>query len=82
VRTAGADGVLSVRIGLRTFAAAAPDRPELIAWGWAVNGFFSVLGSMLSTLVAMSYGFRMLLLLALCAYVLAVVTLRGVKTST
>jgi hypothetical protein len=50
---------------------------EYVAWGWAVNGFASVVGSVLTTLLAMSFGFAMVLLFALAAYVVAIVALRG-----
>ncbi|MCC6847867.1 MAG: hypothetical protein IT294_05150 [Deltaproteobacteria bacterium] len=49
---------------------------ELVAWGWAVNGFFSVAGSMLSTILAMTFGFRAILVFALGLYAFAVLTLR------
>jgi spermidine synthase len=46
-----------------------------VAWGWAVNGFFSVLGSVLTTILSMAYGFRVVLLLGLLAYALATLLL-------
>ena len=49
------------------------DHPdEYIAWGWAVNGFFSVIGSSLTTIVSMTVGFDLTLLLGLALYVVAV----------
>ena len=33
-------------------------REEYVAWAWAVNGFFSVIGSVLTTMLAMTFGFR------------------------
>jgi spermidine synthase len=53
-------------------------RGEYIAWCWAINGVFSVIASILATIVSMSYGFRMLLLLALGLYVLAGLALRAI----
>jgi hypothetical protein len=44
---------------------------EYVAWGWAVNGFASVIGSVLSTILAMMFGFRGVLFLALIAYAIA-----------
>jgi hypothetical protein len=41
---------------------------QYVAWGWAVNGFASVVGSALATILAMSFGFRTVLSLALIAY--------------
>jgi hypothetical protein len=48
-----------------------------VAWGWAVNGFASVVGAVLSTILAMTFGFRVVLFLALVAYAVATVVLRG-----
>ncbi|HVU05622.1 MAG TPA: hypothetical protein VHE30_27930 [Polyangiaceae bacterium] len=41
---------------------------EYVAWAWAVNGFFSVIASILSTILAMVVGFRALFLVALAVY--------------
>ncbi|MEP6623721.1 MAG: hypothetical protein ABJC79_04715, partial [Acidimicrobiia bacterium] len=50
------------------------DHPdEYVAWSWAVNGFFSVIGSVLTTILAMSIGFRSVQLVALGVYAVAVV---------
>jgi len=49
------------------------DHPdEYIAWGWAVNGFFSVIGSVGTTILAMAYGFRTVQIAALCTYAVAI----------
>lgn len=45
--------------------------PRLTPWAWSVNGFASVLGPPLATLLAMSFGFRMVLLSAAGFYLLA-----------
>jgi hypothetical protein len=50
---------------------------EYVAWGWAVNGFASVVGAVLSTILAMTFGFRVVLFLALVAYAIAILALRG-----
>jgi hypothetical protein len=52
-------------LGLSTVAALTPHSREYIAWGWAVNGFFSVITSILSTILAMIAGFKVVLFLAL-----------------
>jgi spermidine synthase len=49
---------------------------EYVAWGWAINGFFSVIGSTLTTIVSMSYGFRAVLLSAVALYLVVIVLLR------
>src|SRR5262249_5627401 len=41
-------------IGLRAIAATTEHRQALVAWAWAVNGFVSVVSSMLSTILAMT----------------------------
>jgi hypothetical protein len=44
---------------------------EYVAWAWAVNGFFSVIGSVLTTILSMTYGFRAVQLGALVVYAAA-----------
>ena len=51
--------------------------PSLLAWAWGVNGFASVAAAPLAVLLAMSLGFRLVLALAIMAYLLAV--LLGVR---
>lgn len=45
---------------------------EYVAWSWAVNGFFSVIGSVLTTILSMSFGFRTVQFSALLVYAVAV----------
>jgi hypothetical protein len=45
---------------------------EYTAWSWAVNGFFSVIGSVLTTILSMTFGFRAVQLGALGVYAVAV----------
>ncbi len=65
-------------LGLATVAALTADPPVYIAWGWAVNGFFSVIGSVLTTVLSMAFGFRTVLFLGLMAYALAAALLRSI----
>jgi MFS family permease len=69
-------------LGLATLVriTAPSHREEYAAWAWAVNGFFSVIGSMLVTMLAMSHGFSSVLLLATGIYVLAGVVLWRIPT--
>jgi hypothetical protein len=46
---------------------------RLVAWCWAVNGFFSVIGSSVTTILSMAVGFNRALLTGLGLYVTAVV---------
>jgi len=43
----------------------------LVAYGWGVNGFFSVLGSVLVVMLSMSYGFKVVFIIAAIFYILA-----------
>jgi hypothetical protein len=61
--------------GLRTVGVLSPYSDEYVAWGWAINGVFSVIGSVLTTILAMSWGFHTVHLVALGVYGLAVVVL-------
>jgi len=60
------------------------DAPDLVAWAWAVNGCASVIASVLAAILALSYGFTLVLLLGAGAYSLAVLVLpgQGDKTNT
>jgi len=62
-------------IGIRSVAALSEYQREYVAWAWAVNGFFSVVSSVLATILAMSLGFGTVLLLAAVAYAVGVTSL-------
>ena len=49
---------------------------EAIPWAWAINGFASVVGAVLATLLAIHLGFSLVILLAVMIYGLACVALR------
>lgn len=48
--------------------------PALIPWAWGVNGCASVLSVVLATLLAIHFGFTVVLTLAMIFYLLAAVT--------
>lgn len=50
---------------------------ELVPWVWGVNGAASVLGTVVSTVVAISYGFTVALLVGLTFYLIALAVSRG-----
>jgi predicted MFS family arabinose efflux permease len=50
---------------------------ESIPWAWAINGFASVVGAVLASLLAIHLGFAAVILLAVLIYGLAAVALRG-----
>ena len=54
---------------------------EYVAWAWAINGFFSVIGSMLVTIFAMTYGFPTVLLGATLLYVFAALVLSRIDAT-
>ncbi|MGH9049863.1 MAG: hypothetical protein ACRDY4_09050, partial [Acidimicrobiia bacterium] len=64
-------------LGLGAVARLTPFSSEYVAWGWAVNGFASVIGAVLTTILAMSFGFRVVMFIALGLYLVALAVLRG-----
>jgi len=62
---------LFMPLGVRSVSAMSEFRREYVAWGWAVNGFSSVVGAVLATLLSMIYGFHVVLVAGLAAYLLA-----------
>lgn len=68
-------------LGLGAVGRLTPLAREYVAWGWAVNGFASVMGSVLTTLLSMTFGFRVVMALAFCVYAVAVAALRSLMTS-
>jgi hypothetical protein len=64
-------------LGLSAVAGLSTHSREYVAWGWAVNGFASVIGAVLTTILAMAFGFGIVLGLALVVYTVAVLALRG-----
>lgn len=51
----------------------------LVAYGWGVNGFFSVLGSVLVIMLSMSFGFRVVFILSAVIYLGAMMVARSIK---
>jgi hypothetical protein len=63
-------------LGLGVVAGLTDHGEEYVAWSWAVNGFASVIGSVLTTIMAMMFGFNMVLSLAIVVYLGALLSLR------
>lgn len=62
-------------LGLRSLAGRAP---ALVPWAWGVNGFFTVIGTVSSLILAMTFGFTAALLVGTgCYAVAALVSPRG-----
>jgi hypothetical protein len=57
--------------GMRLLAHAQPD---LVPWGWGMNGAFSVVGATLAVFIAMNWGFAVTLLAGAAVYLLAIAT--------
>lgn len=49
---------------------------ETIPWAWAINGFASVVGAVLATLLAIHLGFAAVIMLAVLIYAVTCVALR------
>jgi hypothetical protein len=54
-----------------TAASPGSDQDRFVAWCWAVNGFFSVIGSSVTTVASMTFGFDRTVMLGLALYVVA-----------
>jgi hypothetical protein len=50
---------------------AGADTGRVVAWCWAVNGFFSVIGSTATTMLSMTYGFDHTMVIGLVLYAVA-----------
>jgi MFS family permease len=64
-------------IGMRAITGAAGQAPGAVAWAWAINAFFSVIGSILSAILAMMVGFKFLIIGAPVIYAVGVLALVG-----
>ncbi len=64
-------------LGLGAVTALGGGTDEYVAWAWAINGFASVVGSVLTTVLAMTFGFQVVLALALVTYLVAILALRS-----
>jgi hypothetical protein len=58
-------------------ARVARQMPDMLPWAWGINGCTSVLSAILATILAMHYGFTVVVKLALVLYVLAAVVGQG-----
>jgi hypothetical protein len=51
-------------------------QPDLVPWGWGLNGAFSVIGATLAIFIAMNWGFSITLWCGMAVYGAAALTLR------
>jgi spermidine synthase len=49
----------------------AAEREVLIPWAWSINGFFSVTGSASTVLIAIGWGFKSIIVIAVLLYILS-----------
>jgi hypothetical protein len=49
----------------------AAGREGLIPWAWSINGFFSVIGSSTTVLIAIACGFKSIIVIAVLLYMLS-----------
>ncbi|HKP57713.1 MAG TPA: hypothetical protein VJV78_13370 [Polyangiales bacterium] len=54
--------------------------PQLTPWAWAINGFMSVVGSILTVVISMNFGFSTVLWLAAVIYVIGFSALNGLPS--
>ena len=59
-------------LGLGSVARVTAFGDQYVAWCWAINGFFSVMASVLATLLSMTFGFGTLMLIGLGIYAVGV----------
>lgn len=62
-------------IGLRTVAGLSDYPEEYVAWAWALNGFCSVVSSILSTMLSMTLGFTMVMSIAVVVYLVGIIAM-------
>ncbi|TET63954.1 SAM-dependent methyltransferase [Candidatus Aerophobetes bacterium] len=58
-------------VGLTTVSS---ESPPLVPWAWGINGCASVISPVLATILAISFGFNLVVLCALLLYLVAVVS--------
>ena len=71
-----------IPLGLSTVAGVTEHKAEFVAWAWAVNGFFSVISSILATMLSMSFGFAVVLALAVLIYLVGILALSRIPEPT
>ena len=67
-------------LGLRSVSETTEHGEQYVAWCWAINGFFSVMASVLATLLSMTYGFNAVMIIGFVIYALGIAAFRRVPT--
>ena len=71
-----------IPLGLRSVSAVTEHGQEYIAWCGAINGFFSVVASVLSTVLSMTFGFGTVMFIGLVIYAIGVAAFLRVPAPT
>lgn len=58
------------------------ERRKITAWAWGMNGYTTVIGSALSVFIALYAGFKVVLLVGIAVYLLALLSIRHATRST
>jgi hypothetical protein len=58
------------------------ESPEAVAWGWGLNGLFTVIGSLASVLLGIAIGFQATILVAVGLYVVAFGAFAALRVAT
>jgi hypothetical protein len=53
--------------------------PTIIPWAWAVNGCLTVIGSILTVIVSMNFGFNVVLIAASLIYFMSFIAVSGLE---
>ena len=59
----------------------AKQAPPLIPWAWGVNGFFTVIGSVVAIILSMMIGFQAVLWIAISIYLISMLVITGMLRS-
>jgi len=62
-------------LGITSITSVTTHDKEYVAWAWSVNGFFSVVSSVLAMILGMTIGFQAVLFVALAVYVVGCLAL-------
>ena len=54
-----------------------PGEKRFVSFAWGVNGFFSVIGTVSAIILAMSFGFRIVFIVAAIIYIIAMILIIG-----
>ena len=54
-----------------------PGEKRFVSFAWGVNGFFSVIGTVSAIILAMSFGFRIVFIIAAIIYIIAMILIIG-----